>query len=61
MDNKNIQLGLQLLRNEVNSDVARLTTHVQNLSCNKSGFKLHEYRLLMELSHLLLNKFALGR
>ena len=61
-----------LLQNESDSDVVRFTNHVQNLSCNKSVFKLREHRLVLdkitrqsrhtrELSHLLLNKFALGR
>ena len=27
-----------LLQNELNSDVARFTTHESNLSCNKSAF-----------------------
>ena len=37
-----------LLQNELNSHVARLTTHESNLSCNKSGcWKLREYWLLI--------------
>ena len=47
--NKSVQLVLQqLLQNKLNSDVALLTTHELNLSCNKLGFcKLREYWLLI--------------
>ena len=69
-----MQLGLQLLRNELNGDVALLTTHVQTcLATNQvvascllsSDFWLdkitRESRHTRELRHLQQNKFALDR
>ena len=69
-----MQIGLQLLRNELNGDVTRLTTHVQTcLATNQvvascllsTDFWLdkitQESHYTRELRHLQQNKFALDR
>ena len=72
MRNKNVQLDLTLLQNELKSDDARCSTHVQTCLATKQVVELCEYQLVIwqnwaevtppgHAIHLLQGNFALGR
>ena len=47
MRNKNVQLDLTLLQNELKSDDARCSTHVQTCLATKKVVELCEYQLVI--------------